>query len=189
MLERVAHSPYGHDDLYSTEQTERFPRDPMAGDTVWINASTSPVEMGQTVWITWTKNGASQPPVAAQWQVSQNDVSRWSASLGQFSRGDLIEYSVHGNENSANELVVGPFTFAVTSWTGVTVVTGRTDNGTSLDIALGDAAGSQTPVLRLAFPQPDTLHVQFSPTGKGLGIAGQKAYVLTEDPATLRLAT
>src|SRR5215472_11349663 len=120
MLQGVAHNPYGHDDLYSTEQTERFPRDPMAGDTVWINASTWPVEIGQTVWVTWKKNGVDQSPLGAQWQQNlQNNVSLWSANLGQFARGDAIEYSVHANENGTNEQIVGPFTFNVTSWSGV----------------------------------------------------------------------
>jgi alpha-glucosidase (family GH31 glycosyl hydrolase) len=189
MLQGVAHQPYGHDDFYSTEQTERFPRDPMAGDTVHVDASTWPVEMGQTVWITWTKNGIAQPPVGAQWQSSNGNVSLWSANLGQFARGDVIEYSVHANEDGANEQVVGPFSFNVTSWSGVTAVKGHTDRGTSVDIKLGDTAGSYTPVLRLAFPAPDTLHVQFSPTGNGLSIANQKEYTLTEDAVSLRLAT
>src|SRR5947209_566314 len=162
MLQGVAHQPYGHDDLYSTEPIERSPRDPMAGDTVYINTSTWPVEVGQTVWITWTKNGAGQQPVGAQWQRSSGDVNFWSANLGQFARGDVIEYSVHANENGGNEQVVGPFSFNVTSWSGVTTVKGHTDRGTSVDIKLGDTAGSYAPVLRLAFPAPDTLHVQFS---------------------------
>jgi len=189
MLQAVTHQPYGHDDLYSTEPTERFPRDPMAGDTVYINASTSPVEMGQTVWVTWTKNGLSQPAVGAQWKSSQNGISLWSANLGQFVRGDVVEYSVHANENGANEQVAGPFTFTVTSWSGVTAVTGHTDRGAAVDIALSDTEGSYQPVLRVGFAAPDVLHVQFSPTGKGLSIADQKIYTVTENTDSLRLAT
>ena len=190
MLEGVAHKPYGHDDLYSTEPTERFPRDPMAGETVNINASTWPVEAGQTVWITWTMNGMSQPAIGAEWrQNSANNVSYWSASLGQFARGDAIEYSVHANENGANELVIGPFSFNVTSWSGVTHVKSHTDHGNAVDIAFDDSAGSFHPVLRLGFSAPEALHVQFSPTGKGLTIAEQKIYTLHEDKESLRLAT
>ena len=189
MLQGVAHQPFGHDDLYSTEPTERFPRDPMSGDTVNINASTWPVEMGQTVWITWTKNGVSQPAVGAQWQSSHNNVSYWSATLGQFARGDAIQYSVHANENGAHEQVVGPFSFGVTSWSGVTTVVNHTDHGTAVDIKLDDTAGSFHPVLRLAFATPEVLHLQFSPTGNGLTIADQKIYTLHEDADTLRIAT
>jgi hypothetical protein len=45
----VYHNPTGIDELYSTEPTERAPRDPMAGDTVFIKATTWPIEPGQTV--------------------------------------------------------------------------------------------------------------------------------------------
>jgi hypothetical protein len=34
----VYHNPTGIDELYSTEPTERAPRDPMAGDTVFIKS-------------------------------------------------------------------------------------------------------------------------------------------------------
>jgi alpha-glucosidase (family GH31 glycosyl hydrolase) len=189
MLQGVFHQPYGHDDLYSTEQTERFPRDPTAGDTVYINASTWPIEGGQTVWVTWTKNGVDQPAVGAQWASNTNSASLWSANLGQFVRGDVVEYRVHANENQANEQVVGPFTFNVTSWSGVTKVGSHVDHGTSVDLQLDDTEGSFKPVLRLAFATPDTLHVQFSPTGQGLTIDGQKSYSLTESATSLRLAS
>src|SRR5262249_16407521 len=79
--------------------------------------------------------------------------------------------------------------FNVTSWSSVTSVKGHTDRGSAVDIALSDSAGNHDPVLRLAFPAPDTLHVQFSPTGHALSIAGQKGYTLTEDDVSLRIAT
>lgn len=69
-LSGVYHNPYGNDDLYATEPTERSPRDPMAGDTVAINATTWSVEVGQTVWIMWTKNGVNQTPIGAAWQYN-----------------------------------------------------------------------------------------------------------------------
>ena len=33
-LEGVWHNPYGMDDLYEIQPTERYPRDPAAGETV-----------------------------------------------------------------------------------------------------------------------------------------------------------
>ena len=44
MLQRVDHNPYGRDHLYNPGPTERLPRDPMAGDTVYIKVMTEPVE-------------------------------------------------------------------------------------------------------------------------------------------------
>jgi len=42
----VYHNPTGIDELYSTEATERAPRDPMAGEAVTIKATTWPLEAG-----------------------------------------------------------------------------------------------------------------------------------------------
>src|SRR5260370_20752276 len=189
MLQGVYHQPYGYDDLYSTEPTERFPRDPMAGDAVLINATTWPIELGQTVWIVWTKNGISQPDIGAQWKYNTNNTTYWQANLGQFARGDSIEYSVHANENATNEKVIGPFPFNVTSWSTVTDVTGYNDNRTAVDIHVGDSAGSFTPIIRLAFPTEDSFHLQFAPTGNGLTINEQKLYTLSDNNDTLVNAT
>jgi alpha-glucosidase (family GH31 glycosyl hydrolase) len=189
MLQGVAHQPYGFDDLYSTEPTERAPRDPMSGDMVLINAQTHPTEPGQTVWVTWTKNGAAQPPVGAQFQYNDASSTYWQANLGQFGRGDAVQYTVHANQNQANEQVVGPFTFNVTSWSSVTSVTSFTDQGTAVDVHTGDSAGSFNPVARFAFPSPDVFHLQFSPSGQGLSIQGLNNYTVVDTPTVLTIST
>ena len=79
-----------------------------------------------------------------------------------FTRGDRIEYLVHANEDSANEQVIGPFSFLVISWSTVTGVTGYTDNGSSVDVHVGDSAGSFSPVIRFAFPTDDGFHLQLA---------------------------
>src|SRR5215831_12949183 len=122
MLSAVTHNPTGRDDLYRPDPNERFPRDPMAGDTVYIKVMTAPVEPGQTVWLTWTRNGEVQAPVGAQFSYNRGNQSFWQAAIGPFARGDRIEYSVHANENAANEKVIGPFGFSVTGWSHATAV-------------------------------------------------------------------
>lgn len=190
MIQGVYHQPYGDDNLYRREPTERAPRDPMAGNKVVINASTWPVEMSQTVWITWTKEGVAQPDIGAVWQRSADNTSYWQAELGPFERGDQISYTVHANENQSNEKTVGPFGFAVTSWSHLTKVTGHVDNTTSVDIKVGDSAKSTfRPVVRLAFPTADTLRVQLSPTGGGINATEQPVYRLTDHTDHLTLRT
>ena len=190
MIQHLSHSPYGYDDLYSTEPTERAPRDPMAGDTVTINAATSPVEPGQTVWITWAKNGVVQPPIGATWQSNAGNRSHWTIQFGPFARGDLISYTVHANEAGTNELTRGPFTFSVTSWSYPTKVTAVADNHTNVDVTLDDSAGSYAPLLRLSFPAPDSVHLQFAPNGKGLTVSPDAgAYQLSQDAATVTIFT
>lgn len=188
-LSGVYHNPYGNDDLYSTEPTERSPRDPMAGDTVYINATTWTVEPGQTVWITWTKNGVNQTPVGAAWQYNSGNNTYWKANLGSFARGDSILYTVNANVNGTNQLSTGPFSFKVTSWSTVTNVTGYINNTTSVDVTTGDSAGSFTPKLRFAFPTTDSFRMQFAPSGSGLNITGGSSYTVSDSTNTLTIST
>lgn len=59
-LDGVYHEPTGWDDLYggnevTSNDCERYPRDPVAGDNVYIKIKTWPVEPGDAVWVTWSK--------------------------------------------------------------------------------------------------------------------------------------
>ncbi|WP_166349445.1 TIM-barrel domain-containing protein [Phytoactinopolyspora limicola] len=188
-LDGIHHDPHGIDELYSTESTERAPRDPMAGDNVVVNATTWPVESGQSVWVTWTKNGIDQTPVGASWEYNSGNNSYWQVDLGSFDRGDQISYTVHADVNGGNQKNTGPFSFTVTSWSNVTDVVAVTDNGTSVDVITGDSAGDFTPKIRFAFPSSDSFRAQVAPTGQGLGISGSSAYTVIDTSDELRLAT
>lgn len=188
-LDGVFHNPTGIDELYSTEPTERAPRDPMAGDAVQINATTWPIESGQTVWVTWTKNGVSQTPVGAAWDHNTGNNSYWKINLGTFARGDKISYTVNADVNGGGQKSTGPFAFTVTSWSTVTNVTGFTNNSTSVDVTTGDSAGSFTPKIRFAFPALDRFRTQIAPSGTGLNISGVSGYTVTDSASTLTLST
>jgi alpha-glucosidase (family GH31 glycosyl hydrolase) len=188
-LDGVWHDPTGIDDLYSTEPTERSPRDPMAGDTVLINATTWPIEGGQSVWVTWDKNGVPQTPIGASWEYNSGNNSYWQVDMGSFTRGDHIEYYVHADVNGGGQKTVGPFEFTVTSWSAVTKVTGHTDNNTSVDVSVDESQGDFSPKIRFAFPTTDSFRVQIAPNGTGLGISGITGYTVTDTVSTLELAT
>lgn len=188
-LDGVYHAPYGQDDLYSAEPTERFPRDPVAGETVYVKLTTWPVESGQAAWLTWTKNGVSQPDVGAAWKYNSGNNSYWEAAFGPFAKGDQITYTVHANVNGSNEKTVGPFSFTVTDWSTVGDVVSYVDGTNQVEFTLTDASGDFTPKLRLAFPSTDTLRVEFSPSGQGLNATGASAYTVTEDATDVRLTT
>ncbi|NEE02489.1 TIM-barrel domain-containing protein [Phytoactinopolyspora halotolerans] len=188
-LDGIYHHPTGIDELYSVESTERSPRDPMAGDNVLINATTWPVEPGQSVWVTWTKNGVDQTPVGASWEYNSGNNSYWQVDLGSFARGDDITYTVHADVNGSGQKSTGPFSFTVTSWSTVTDVIGYTDNGTSVDVHAGDSAGDFTPAIRFAFPSDDDVRTQISPTGNGLNISGQSGYTVADSANELRIST
>lgn len=188
-LDGVYHHPTGYDELYATQPTERSPRDPMAGEAVTLHATTWPVSPGQSVWITWTKNGVAQPPIGAGWDYNSGNNSYWSVAMGSFARGDQITYTVNADVDHAGTRSVGPFSFTVTSWSGTSSVTAHADNGTSVDVTTGDTAGSFAPKVRFAFPSSGTVHVQIAPKGNGLDIAGSAPYTVTDSGSTLTLAT
>ncbi|MFI7702388.1 TIM-barrel domain-containing protein [Nonomuraea sp. NPDC049480] len=188
-LDGLFHSPTGIDELYSAEPTERVPRDPMAGEPVQIKATTWPIEPGQTVWVTWTKNGVNQTPIGAAWDYNNGGNSYWKIGLGAFARGDKISYTVNADVNGGGQRSVGPFSFTVTSWSTVTNVTGHTDNGTSVDVTTGDSAGSFTPRIRFTFPAADRFRTQIAPSGQGLNISGISGYTVTDSASTLTIAT
>ncbi|HEX4813605.1 MAG TPA: TIM-barrel domain-containing protein [Nonomuraea sp.] len=187
-LDGVHHNPTGIDDLYSAEPAERVPRDPMAGESVEINATTWPVGPGQTVWITWTRNGVDQAPVGAAWSRNSGNDSHWTIKLGAFARGDRISYTVHADVNGGGRRSVGPFAFTVTAWSTVTDVTGYADNGTSVDVTTGDSGGSFTPRIRFAFPAEGQFRTQIAPSGQGLNISGISGYTVTDSPTTLTIS-
>jgi alpha-glucosidase (family GH31 glycosyl hydrolase) len=189
VLNGVFHSPHGYDELYGTQPIERSPRDPMAGQNVTLRITTWPVSSGQTVWITWTKNGAAQTPIGAAWDYNNGNNTYWTLSMGSFARGDQISYTVHANVDGGGEQTVGPFSFAVTSWSGPSNVTGFVDNGTSVDVTTGDTAGSFTPKIRFAFPAADRFRTQIAPSGNGLNITGSSSYTVTDSANTLTIAT
>lgn len=56
-VEGIYHEPTGWDDLYGgteveSNDCERYPRDPVAGDTVYLKSKTWPIEDGDAVWVT-----------------------------------------------------------------------------------------------------------------------------------------
>lgn len=128
-IDGVWHAPYGNDDLYEIQATERYPRDPIAGENVYVKITTWPIEPGQATWITWSKNGVPQPDIGGAWKYNSGNNTYWEVSMGSFSKGDVINYTVHGNKDGTNEKTVGPFQFTVTSWESIQRISGYTNSG------------------------------------------------------------
>ncbi len=187
-IDGVYHSPYGDDDLYSTEPTERAPRDPMATQAVQLHSTTWPISPGQSVWVTWTKNGVAQTPIGCSFDYNSGNNSYWTVDLGAFTRGDQVTYTLNANVDGGSAITSGPFSFTVTDWSATGTVSAYTDNGTSVDIAVTDASGFFSPKIRFAFPAADRFHVQIAPHGSGLTISGG-SYTVTNTSSTLTLAT
>lgn len=188
-LTGVFHGPTGNDELYATTPTERSPRDPLASQLVQVHSTTWPISGGQTCWITWTKNGVNQTSVGASFDYNSGNNSYWKVNLGTFAKGDQITYTVNANVDGAGAISNGPYSFAVTDWSGTGNVSSYVDNSTSIDVSVGDTSGSFSPKIRFAFPAVDRFHVQIAPHGGGLNISGGAAYTVTSTSTTLTLAT
>lgn len=188
-LSGVFHGPAGYDQLYTTTPTERGPRDPMSTQTVQLHSTTWPISPGPTCWVSWTKNGVAQTDVGCSFDYNNGNNSYWKVNLGSFARGDQITYTIHADVDGTGAITSGPFSFAVTDWSGTGNVSGYTDNGTSVDVTVSDTSGSFSPKVRYTFPAPDRFHVQIAPHGTGLNITGAAGYTVTDTGTVLQIAT
>ena len=188
-LEGIWHNPYGDDALYSVQQTERYPRDPQAGDTVYVKATTWSVEPGQAVWITWTKNGISQQAINGQWKYNSGNNSYWEVNMGSFNKGDNIQYTVHANVNGTNEKTIGSFNFTVTDWESISNINGYTDYGDHIVLDATPNTGNLTPKINIGFTADDVFRIQLSPTGSGTFATGLSNYSVTDNTSYLWIET
>ncbi|WP_099224565.1 TIM-barrel domain-containing protein [Listeria costaricensis] len=179
-LDGVYHNPYGDDDLYTVQPTERSPRDPKAGEDVILNITTWPIESGQSVWVEWTKNDEAQPDVGAAYNYNSGNNTYWDANIGSFKKGDKITYTIKANVNGGNEVSSGPYTFYVTDWEYVQDVTSVEDQGDKIALNMSATAGTFSPKLYLSFKESDVLRTELSPTGNETGHGGISGYTLND---------
>lgn len=185
----VIHDPYGIDGLYDVKPTERYPRDPEAGENVYIKVTTWPVEPGQATWVTWTKNGEKQPVINGDFKYNDGNNTYWEIDLGSFSQGDKIEYAVHANKEGANEKTVGSFDFTVTGWESITSINSYTDAGNHIKFTGSASDGNFSPKLSLSFEADDVLRVQMSPNGMGTFESGLSNYSVSESSNEIVVST
>lgn len=179
-IDGVYHYPFGWDDPYNIQQTEMSPRDPMAGDNVTLHITTWPIEPGQTVWVTWSKNGVAQPAIGASWDYNNGNNSYWRVNLGSFSKGDAITYSVHGNKDGANQKDIGPYSFRVTGWESIKSLSSYNNKANHVEFNAVPNNGSFSPKLNISFTADDVFRVQLSPNGTGQMASGLSNYTVTD---------
>ncbi len=179
-IDGVWHNPYGIDCIYLTEETERLPRDPQAGENVYVKLSTWPQEMGQSTWITWDKNGVAQTPIGGDWKYNSGNNTYWEVPMGSFQKGDQIQYTVHANKDGANEKTVGPFSFTVTGWETLSKISSYTDTNTRIELIGQANTGNFTPKMNITFQADDIFRVKLSPMGNTLTDTGLANYTVTD---------
>jgi hypothetical protein len=109
--------------------TPNAPREPYrvsAGNWVSLLLGSSPVELGQSAWVTVRADGASgatrESRVDAVWQRNEGVNSYWRAEIGPFADGDVVRYSAHGSgpaglvDGPTVEFRVGPRLYVAILW-------------------------------------------------------------------------
>ena len=185
----IWHDPYGDDDLYTVQESERYPRDPKAGEQVFIKMNTWPIEPGQAVWVEWSRNGTPQTPIGAAWKYNSSSDTYWEAALGSFNKGDRIEYTVYANQNGANTKSAGPYQFTVTDWESLTKINSYMNLSNRIQFQGEANTGIFTPQLNLLFENSETVRVQLSPNGSGNFASGQAVYTIHESASHYDIKT
>lgn len=99
-----------------TPDAPRQPRRVGPGERVRVCIGTWPVSPGQSAWITLGTSSASTTVqrVDATWERNDGPNSYWALSIGPFSRGEAVEYTVHASDasgrvtGSTHRFCVGP---------------------------------------------------------------------------------
>lgn len=193
-IDGVYHKPLGYENFYASGEIdpdlcERYPRDPEAGENVYIKLTTWPVEAGQYTWITWTKNGIAQTNVGGSWKYNSGNNSYWEANLGSFAKGDAITYTVHANKDGANEKTIGPFSFTVTGWDWVTSVSSYTTYSNRFELTCNSNSGTFSPKINISFPEADYFRLQFAPNGSGATAIGTASFTVNNYTDYITLST
>lgn len=188
-IDGVWHDPYGLNCIYDIQPNERLPRNPVAGETVLVRSTTWPIESGQTVWITYTKNGIQQQAVGSSWKSNSGNNSYWEANLGSFQKGDAVEYVVHANKDGQNEKTIGPFDFHVTDWEHVQSVSLASQTDGRVVLNATPNTGTFTPKLSISFPSESTARFQLSPKGNAAFSSGTTSFQVTEETSSIVITT
>lgn len=144
----IAHHPYGIDDPYKRLPTERYPRDPEAGNDIQVGFQTSSPRA-------WVVLEAQEKSVRIAAQRSSEDL--WHAVLGRLDAG-VYRYWLHAE----GEDPAGPFELEVGRWCEAERVEGvfSEQGRVAIKLATADSKGHAT--LHLSFPHTGVCSASFT---------------------------
>jgi len=117
-LQGLLHNPYGLEHPYEQEPTERFPRDPIAGEPTALGVATWPAGAAKAVWATWRREGSSgEELTGGHCTQEQDDENRslWSVELPPFSPRERVIYRLHARQGD-RQLSTREFSFVAAEW-------------------------------------------------------------------------
>ena len=101
---------------HDTPDARRSPRRVSPSEEVELTIGTWPIELGQSVVVTWEAVSGSairtEGTVVAQWHNNIGVNSYWTVRLGPFADGDRVTYTVRGS-SITESVETGPFVMRV----------------------------------------------------------------------------
>ncbi|MCG2767334.1 MAG: DUF4968 domain-containing protein, partial [Anaerolineae bacterium] len=167
-LQGLFHDPCGLEHPYEQEPTERFPRVPVAGESVALGVTTWPPGVAEAVWGIWRIEGSPKEYLAeGHWEQDTKDRSYWRVELPSFGYRDRITYRLCVRQGR-KQLSTEDFDFVVADWSPVEAAA-RYDFGSRqlvLECRVGDPPICLA--VSLCFPTSQILHLQLSRPGTEL---------------------
>jgi hypothetical protein len=158
-LQGLFHNPYGLEHPYEQAPTERFPRDPVAGQSVVLGLATWPAGAAEEVWANWTVEGVGEEKAEGHWARDDEGRSYWQVRLPAFRQGQRVTYHLHARRGD-RRLSSGAFSFVVAGWCPVGDVVGYHLAADSLRLECTSDELTLQPHVVIAFHAPHLLHVR-----------------------------
>ncbi|MBK8780715.1 MAG: hypothetical protein IPO22_02695 [Anaerolineales bacterium] len=176
ILEALTHTPLGIEHPHHQDPDERFPRQPIAGQSVELGARTFPPSAATRVWATWVTTdakGESEAVLTAQGGTEAETMQfatstirlggtragdTWRAALPSFSRGQQVTYQLHASNDGENSQIDSPeYSFTVQEWLSTDQITGYQVDSNGLIIFFSAPQLQLETSLQMCLTNPDQL--------------------------------
>jgi len=161
-LQGLLHNPYGLEHPYEQEPTERFPRHPIAGESVRLGVTTWPARAAEAVWATWQRESSPEEGRAeGRWERDTQGQSYWRVKLPPFGYRERVTYQLHARQGRRH-ISTEDFSFVATGWSPVKeVIRYRVaPRHLVLECKAGDPA--LRPRVMICFPMPHALRLRLA---------------------------
>jgi len=178
----IRHTPYGIDDPYKQLPTERFPRDPQAGDDVQVSFDCP--ESAHEAWAVLKGEAAGETRVPA----TRLQGTTWTVWFPALPAGSY-EYVLHARQGEET-LRSAPFNLRVARWRTAGTVVGFTPHSDGVTVRVGAEAGAgfddRQLTCTLRVPLPGVLTVE-SDLGAPEPLESGLDCLVTEDANVLKV--
>ena len=142
-LEAITHSPLGIEHPHHQDPDERFPRQPLAGQSIELGVRTFPPDAATSVWATWNvvsgNEGVSNATLitrgGTEAEIMQFATSTirlggtrtgdtWRVRLPTFEIGQQVTYQLHASDDTPKHFDSPQYSFTVMDWVSTDQVTG-----------------------------------------------------------------